>query len=338
MGLDLTPAVEFSGGGRMAETLKARLIKVEIVDSSGIESDSLSVDIFGEGLSDWPDGGKDISVRIGYVETGLRDMGTYTLTRISEQLPQRVLTLTFTAAKFQVKNKTDFNLRRSATYKEKSIGDIVSEIAGRHGYSSRVADEFSKISIEQINQDNETDMQFLHRIAKKYDAVCKPTDQHLVFGRRGEIKSLSGRQLSPVVIEYAGHDSPGMPMFSQAAITSVDRKKHSGVKARWRDAGAAESVEIEIGEAPYRSLPTVYKTEEEAKQNAEAALRQSQREGDSLTLDCPGNPRIAAEGLLEMKSFPSARANVVWSCDRVTHTYQKTGYRTRVEATLPNRK
>lgn len=333
--MGLTPAWEFSGGNA-AKTIQERFGKLELVDAAGVESDSLSVDIWGQGLSEWPDDGQKISLKIGYVETGLRDMGSFTLSRISEQLPQQVLTLTFTAAQFQVNSAGDFRQRRAATFEGKTVGDIVAEVAGRHGYSPRVSADLRGQVVAHINQDDETDIQFLQRLAKQFDAVCKPTDKYLVFGRRGEVKSLTGRALEPVAVVYdSAARRPGDLGFTQVVITTADRRKYSGAKARWRDPGAADDTEVAVGESPYRVLPTVYKTEQEALREAEAALRQAKRQGDSLAIDCPGDPRIAAEGLLELQGFPSVRANITWSCDRVTHTIAKNGYRTRVEATLP---
>lgn len=334
MGL-MTPLCEFVGG-KTAETLNARLISVEITDAEGTKTDTLRVDINGIGLADWPDTGKKISVRLGYKETGLRNMGSFVLSRISESLPQQTLSLDFTAAPFHTANESEFKARRSATYEAKTVGDIVGAIAQKHGFSPRVHSDLRAIVIDRINQDNETDMQFLQRLAKRYDAICKPTDQYLVFGRRGEIKSLSGRALEPVTVAYKGALSPSEPGFSQAVITSADKQKYSGAKARWRNAGAANDVSVVVGDEPHRVLPTVYRTEAEAMQQAEAALRKAKRHGDSLSLDCPGDPRIAAEGLLTLAGFPSSRANVTWSCDRVTHSFRKSdGYRTRLEATLP---
>lgn len=334
--MGLTPAWEFSGGNA-AKTIQERFGKLELVDAAGIESDGLSVDIWGGGLSEWPPDGQKVSLSIGYVETGLRYMGEFVLSRISEQLPQQVLTLTFTAAQFQVFSPGEFRERRYATFEGQTVLAIVSGIAARHGYSPRVAPDIGSIVVAHINQDGETDIQFLHRLASRFDAVCKPVDRYLVFGRRGQAKSLTGRSLEPVSIRYDPlARSPSDASFTQLIVTSADRRKYSGAKARWRDPGAADDTEVVVGDSPYRVLPTVYKTEQEALQNAEAAFRQAKRQGDSLSLDCPGDPRIAAEGLLGLQGFPSARANITWSCDRVTHTIAKNGYRTRVEATLPS--
>jgi uncharacterized protein len=333
--MGLTPVVEFVGGAA-AKTMQERFGRLELVDAAGVESDSLAVDIWSAGLAEWPKDGQQISVRIGYKETGLRDMGLFTLSRVSEQIPQRILTLTFTAAQFQVFSPGEFRERRDATFEGKTILAIVSLIAARHGYSPRVAPDLGKIVIDHVNQDGETDIQFLHRLATRFDAVCKPVDSYLVFGRRGQAKSLTGRSLEPVLLRYDPAASvPSDAGFTQAVIASADRRKYSGAKARWRDPGAADDTQVAVGESPYRVLPTIYKTEQEAVQNAEAALREAKRQGDSLAIDCPGDPRIAAEGLLELQGFPSARANITWSCDRVTHTIAKNGYRTRVEATLP---
>lgn len=334
MGL-MTPICEFSGG-KMAATIQEKFVSLELTDAAGSKTDTLRIDISSRGGLVWPETGKKISVKLGYKESGVRDMGSFVLSQISESLPQQVMTLQFTAALFQASDETEFKSRRVATFEQKTIGSIVSEIAGRHGFSPRVHADFREKIVDHINQDDETDMQFLHRLAKRFDAVCKPVDRFLVFAKRGEVKSLSGQSLTPVEIKWRGALSPVEPGFCQVVVTSADKQKTSGVKARWRNDGAADDVEVAVGEKPFRRLPTIYKTEAEALQNAEAELRKSKRHGDTLSMDCPGDSRICAEGLLTLVDFPSARANITWSCDRVTHSFSKSGgFRSRLEATLP---
>lgn len=332
-----SPACTITGGEKTAATLNARLIGVEVVDAAGLESDSVRIDIDASGLDTWPETGQKIGVSLGYLDTGLQPMGEFRLSRIAESLLPNTLTLTGTAAPFEAADPTEFKKRRSATYADTTVLAVVQAIAARHGFTPRIHADLAGQALEHCNQDNETDIRFLSRLAKAFDAVCKPVDKFLVFSRRGQLKSLSGRALVPVLVSFPGAKAVDDLGFTNASIVSGDRNKASGVSVFWYDDATGQDIEVELGSAPRKRLRTTFNSAGEATRQGEAELRRLAREGDKLSLDCPGDPQLAAEGLLQLQGFPSARMNGDWSVDRVTHSYKRNqGYRCRVEATVPD--
>lgn len=338
MGLikQLTPVCEITGGSNTAKTIQERLVSCSVVDASGSESDSIRIEIDAQGLMEWPGTGQVIGCRMGYLEDkSVTDLGQFKLTRISESLLPNKLTLTGTAAPFQAKDESEFKRRRSFSWEATTIGDIVKAIAARHGHSPRVAPDLAKVAIDHLDQNEETDIRFLHRLAKKHDAVCKPVGNLLIFCRRGQVKSLSGRQPTTVQIRYPAENKPGSPGFVTASVSSSDKQKFSGVTAEWYDAESAEEKRIDEGESPRKRLRETFESEQAAKDAIAAEMRKIARQGDTLQLDCPGNPQLAAEGPMELIGFPSGRMADTWSNDRVTHTYNSAGYRCSASATRP---
>ena len=332
----INPTCKITGGEKTAATINARLIGVEVVDAAGIESDSVRIDIDAHDLAVWPEEGQRLGVLLGYVDTGLRDLGEFKLTRIAESLLPNTITLTGTAAPFEAADPTEFKKRRSATYEATTVGAVVQAIAKRHGFTPRIHPDFAELALAHWDQNNETDIRFLSRLARAYDAVCKPTNGLLIFSRRGQVKSLSGRTIEPVVVRYPGDRAADDADFTNANVVSGGKKKAKGVSAFWYDDAAGESVEVVLGDEPRKRLRTKFKDATEAKNHAEAELRKMAREGDKLSLDCPGDPLLAAESPLQLVGFPSKRMSADWSADRVTHSYRRgQGYRCKVEATVP---
>lgn len=340
MGLiaQLTPVCEITGGGNTAATIQARLVSCTVVDTAGSQSDSINITIDGQGLDEWPRTGQVIGCRMGYKEDGsVVDLGRFKLSRISESLLPNTISLTGTAAPFHVADETELKRRRSRSWSSTTVGAVVRDIAGRHGFSPRVHPDLDGLAVEHMDQTDETDLRFLTRLAGLHDAVCKPVDALLVFSRRGQIKSLSGRVMQPVKVVYPKQNRPGEPSFVKATVTASDKQQFAGVTAQWYDAASATERRIDEGAAPRKRLETTYESEQAARDAIAAELRRIDRQGDQLRLDCPGNPMAAAEGLLELEGFPSGRMVGTWSIDRATHNYGTGGYRCNLEATRPTR-
>ena len=64
------------------------------------------------------------------------------------------------------------------------LSEIVETIASEQGVEVWIADQFRSLNVDVINQTNESDLTFLTRLAKQYDAICKPGGGVLAFGGR----------------------------------------------------------------------------------------------------------------------------------------------------------
>ena len=69
---------------------------------------------------------------------------------------------------------------------------------------------------------------------------------------------------------------------------------------------------------------------------AEGELRKIKREGAKLRIDVPGNPDLAAEGIIVLDDTWPTYVRGRWSIDKVTaRGSRREGYRCAVEATWP---
>lgn len=334
MELGFTPEVRVTGAN--AGLINSRLVDWEHVDAAGVESDSLKLTINIEDLDGLPSPDGKIGLQVGYKETGLVDVGEFTISNTQPQLFPALLTITATAAPFKVADETKFKERRSASYGPTTLGAIFRELAGRHGFSPRIAPALDAMSIDHLDQSNETDMGFLTRISEKYDAVTKPVNDLYVMGRRGELKSLSGKTLAPVVLSVTKGARPDERSFINATLDENSRVKFKGCKTTWWDGAAAKECVVETGTEPFKRDRQRYQNEAEAKAAGEGMARKLKRESRQVTIDCPGNPALQAEGILILDGSWPAYMQGAWSIDKVTASgSRQQSYRCRVVATLP---
>ncbi|MDQ0650419.1 contractile injection system protein, VgrG/Pvc8 family [Pseudomonas cedrina] len=328
MALGFTPVVELYGAN--AALFNERLLEWEHIDTAGFVSDQLKLTLDIEGLEGLPDLGGKIGLRVGYLESGLVDKGVFKITQRKPSLFPMRLVLVATAAPF---DEHEFKQRRTASHGPTTLGTLFRQLTSRYGFSPRVAPELDGEHIAHIDQTNESDMAFLTRLAKRFDAVAKPVDELYVLGRKGQVKSLSGKALPDVRLSVTRDNHPGDHAFISASFTETSRAKYNGAQTSWWDAAAGKKHGVEVGIQPFKVLTQRYPSEDEARSAAQGEMRRVGREGLQIDVVCPGNPWLAAEGLLLLdESWPGFMQGR-WSIKTVTASGKRTGgYRCTIQA------
>ncbi|UVM37688.1 phage late control D family protein [Pseudomonas sp. B21-017] len=332
MSLGFTPAVEIYGAN--AALLNERLISWTHIDAAGIESDQLTLVISLDGLEGLPSLGGKIGLRVGYLESGLVDKGEFVITRRTPTLFPLRLTLVATAAPFSATDQTGFKQRRSVSHGPTTLGALFRQLTSRHGFSPRVAPDLSLIKIAHIDQSNETDMGFLTRLAYLHDAVAKPVNELYVLARRGQAKSLSGKVLPTIKLSVTTNNRPGDHAFISAVLDETARAKYQGCKTSWWDAAAGKVRVEESGIAPFKTLRQRFQSADDARAAAEGETRRMMREALKVTIECPGNPGLSAEGVVLLDPTWPDFMRGRWSIDKVTATGDREkSYRCKIDAT-----
>lgn len=336
MGLASQSVVSVTGKG--AGIINANLISWQIVDAAGYRSDQLTLTVAAPDLDSLPASGESLSFSWGMVVDGVENMinkGSFTITRVTPKLWPHQVTIVATAAQFQVNDQSEFKLRRSQSWHNTTLGAVFRELVDRHNLSPRIAPDLDQIAIAHIDQNDETDMSFLTRIARQYDAVAKPIDKLYVMARRGQLKSLSGQSLSPVVISLPKDNQPMSSSFINAEFDNPERRKFGGCSAVWVNADGDEQ-KVEVGVKPFKRLTQRFTNDTEARQRCDAEMRKISRTGSTIRLNLPANPLLAAEGLIMLDdSFPAYMMGT-WSIDKVTSNGSvSSGARTSIQATQP---
>lgn len=331
MTLGFTPAVEIYGAH--AALLNQRLISWEHIDAAGIESDQLTLTVDLEGLDGLPSLGGRIGLKVGYLESGMVDKGQFKVTRLTPTLFPFRLTLVATAAPFSKDDETGFKQRRTASHGPTTLGTLFRELVLRHGFSPRVAPDVSLIRIEHIDQTNETDMGFLTRLAMKYNVVAKPYDQIYVLARSGQTKSLSGQTLADVTLSVTHNNRPGDHAFISATLEESAREQAKGCKTCFVDAATGVLRWVETGLAPFKTIRQKQPNEADAIAVGEGEVRKMLRQKFKVKITCPGDPRLAAEGLVLLDDTWPDFMRGRWSIDKVTASgNRENSYRCLIDA------
>ncbi|MEW5505179.1 contractile injection system protein, VgrG/Pvc8 family [Pseudomonas antarctica] len=331
MAQGFTPIVEFYGAN--AALLNQRLMRWSHTDTAGIESDRLELTLNIEGLEGLPTLDGKIGLRAGYLESGLVEKGEFVVTQRTPVLFPMSLMIVATAAPFSMSDKSGYRQRRCASYGPTTLGTLFRQLVSRHGFSPRVAPSLEGVQIAHIDQSNESDMAFITRLAKRYCAVTKPFNELYVLAEAGRVTSLSGQMLPEVKLSVTEDNRPGEQAFITAKLDEKSRAKYEGCRVTWWDAAIGRQRVVQVGNAPFKTLRQRYQNEAEARAVAESELRRVGREDLKLLIDCPGNPLLAAEGLLVLDETWPSYMQGRWSITTVTHVGDTaTGYRSSITA------
>ncbi|MDG7057418.1 MAG: phage tail protein [Wolbachia endosymbiont of Penenirmus auritus] len=228
----------------VTEALRSSLISLLIIDGPGTTSDEAEI-CFEHGSNALELKGK-LKVFLGYQETGLLPMGVYTANEITIQSPPQILRVKCRAANLRgaLKEKT------SREWKEITLGNLVREIAEKHGYGAKIAQEFESIFILHTTQTDESDMNFLRRVGDEHEATVKPVRGYIIFIPKGGGKSATGKVLGTTTL------TPEDVINWRVNFNA--RNKYGSVIAKWhsyeRGETIEEKVEVKNQVIPYQSF------------------------------------------------------------------------------------
>ncbi|MGN6770056.1 MAG: contractile injection system protein, VgrG/Pvc8 family [Rhizobiaceae bacterium] len=83
--------------------------------------------------------------------------------------------------------------RRARHWDQKTVKDIVSQIASENGLSRVIDDEVAGYTYEWFGQEDESDLHVVERLARRRNALFSVKDGKLIFAKKGSGKSASGK-------------------------------------------------------------------------------------------------------------------------------------------------
>lgn len=330
----IAPAFRVIANGVDA-TLKIneRLVSMTITDGVGFEADMLEITLADDEPTnpiEVPETGAELEIFLGYDNWTLR-MGLFVVDEIELSGWPGEMAIRGRAAPYDTSKggKTSLQTQKTRSWpKGTKLGDMVKKIASEHGMEPAVADSLKSIPLPHIDQADESDINLLLRIGRKYDAVTKPSGGKLVVTKRGEGKTASGEDL-PTVTLRAGD-------CTAFRMTQSRRESAGTVVAYWHATKNSRRNEIKVGEGePVRRLKYYFPTDAMALEAAKAELQRRQRGESKVAVSMPGDPTMAAECKLALVEFrPGVDGD--WLINRVTHRLDDQGYSCDVEAEKPN--
>ena len=296
---------------------------IKITDKVGYEADLCEISLSDDPANPiaMPEKGAELRIGMGY-DGEVVDMGLFVVDEVEvEGPPDRMLIRA--RASIQVDSKKgmlSISSQKTRSWQAgKTIENVVSAVALEHGLTAQISDTLKAVVLPHFDQSDESDISFLLRLSKRYDAICKPAGGKLLFIKRGE------SDFTP--IEINRYQCTRWRMVSSAS-NSV-----KSVIAHWYEKKKAKKHEVIIGSGePVRKLRHQYQDEESARAGAQAEFNRSARGENTLEITKVGDPYLSAELPLIASLFRDG-IDGKWIIDQVDHNIDKTvGFSSEIKA------
>ncbi|MEI9428747.1 phage late control D family protein [Mesorhizobium sp. Cs1299R1N3] len=325
----MTPLIEITVDGKPVSGLfMSRLISVTVSDKEGTRSDTISLKLDDSNpFAEIPRRGAKISVAMGYVESGAQSLGDFVVDEVDLECLPYALSITGKAADMRETLKEHKNRH----WDDKTVKDIVGEIAGDHGLSPAVADDVGAHSYKWFGQVDESDMSVLDRLATRHDGLFTVKQGRLIFAKKGAGKSASGKAVGDFVL------TPDKIVQGTCKISISDRGSFGKVVGYYQDKDDAERKEVEV-ESDVSDSPAVYRlreafsSEEEAKKAAKSKSNNLSRGGITTAVTAIGDNSIRAGGVYSYSGVRPGVDGIPWIIETAEHSFSKTdGYKTAIQ-------
>lgn len=315
--------------------IASRFVSLRLTDETGFASDTLEIT-----LADHDDAqpvkipatGAELRVWIGYDGQSQVDKGLFVCDEVElSGWPGRI-TIRARAAPYEgtPRGKLDFQTQKTRSWPlNTTLGTMVAKMAREHGMAAATSPELAGVKLPHIDQSDESDINLLIRLAKKYDAIAKPAGGKLIFAKRGNAKSVSGTSLPTITLQRGN--------VSSYRMTIARRDSAGTVVAFYHDTRGAARHQVSAGSGdPVKRLRVGFRNQDMARAAIEAELAKRARGEFKLSVSLPGVPQLTAETNLQMGDFRDGVAGA-WLVTRVEHSIEPSGgYQCHVDAEKPN--
>lgn len=353
-----TPAFSLKLGKKdITGNIQSRLIALTVTDNRGFEADTLTLTLDdADGQIEMPERSNVITLAIGWQGAALTEMGTFIVDQVSHKGTPDQVSVTAKSADF----RGSLNSPQDSSWHDTTLGAIVEEIAKRNKLDTSLPPSLAQIKIAHIDQSNESDANFLTRLARRNGAEIAVKSGKLFFIVPG-MCVVGGETMPSATIARGDGDSHD---FSVA-----DRINYSGVTAHWQDTatpknqntvqlqrkssqqkptpishpqavssqaasnGKSEPTDYTVGSKDnVLILSTTFANKEEAKLAAEAQWSEIQRNAAkfSITL-AQGRADLRPETPVIVTGFKNVINARMWVVKKVTHTMNTQGFVSSVE-------
>ncbi len=300
-------------GKDLSPLIAPDLISLTLSECRSDEADTVEITIDdSKGKYDIPKRGDSIKVSLGWMGDRLVDKGSFTVDEVEHAGAPDVITIHGRSASMS----SDMHERREKSWHGASLGAMVRTIAARYSMTPVVSAKLGAIVIAHIDQTHESDMSFLTRLAKRYDAVMNVKDNRLVFMPVGEGVTASGKALPVIALTRQDGD--------RHRYHVSERENYSAVRAHYHSNGRAKRLSVIVGgenNHNVKVLPEDYATKEEALAAAEAEYKRTQR--GQATLDytlARGRADVFPELPVTVTGFKPDIDQTAWLVKLVRHS------------------
>lgn len=310
-------------GKPVKDAFYSRLSKATIHDAPGQEADTVELTFDDAGNEvEMPAKGASILVRFGFRggigAASSQKMGVFVVekSRIESGEQGELLIISGRSADM----RSDVKEPLSEHFDEATVGDIVQQLASRHGMGAKIDPELADIRLPYVARFEQSAADFLTRLADRSGAMFAVKGGKFLFLKRGILPSVT---IDKSECESWSFEVEPRPLFGKVQAGWYDRTKNAVVY---------EGLETGLKGSSKR-LRKVFGSPAEAQAAASSERDRLGRATGSGSITLGGRPDIMGDTPITTTGF-RPEANGVWRCAGVDHTYEET-YMTSVELEAP---
>lgn len=268
-----------------------------------------------------PQPGDTVSLFIGYAEHPLLPCGDFQVDELELEGPPDVLHLRCLPAWITPALRT----RNSIGYENQSLLQIATTIAARHGMNLVAAPNQADVSYQRVTQKQETDLEFLLRLARAHNYDFTVRGSQLVFFERSYLESMPATMtLYRRDVEHFRLIRKTHGIYKQSRVAYFD-PFHKQLLTQAVDATPA----VATGDILKTSARC--ENDQQAMERAAAELHEMNRLNLTGHLVTPGTPLLVAGINVALSGWGSADGTYI--IDRARHQLSRaTGYITDLAA------
>ena len=316
-------------GADITALINDRLLMLRTLDKPGMDSDEFELRIDDrDGAVALPARGASIEVYLGYDDSSLVRVGRYAVNRVEASGPPSTIVIRGRASDMRGSGKTT----RSGSWEDVPLLSIVGDIAARNGWSPECP---VATVVPRADQLNESDFNFITRLAKSHDCTAKVADNKLLVLPRQNGTTASGQKLPMLIIRKSD--------VSRWQFSFDDGSTQKTVRTKYQDQKTGEVVNLSLDnyEAPAGLPPVhtdrhIYPNKSAAEQAAKARLVAFNRSTADVRLEMAGRTDLFAEHQIMAMDFKPG-LDGEYLVDSVEQIFTQSGWSTTVECNAGKR-
>jgi len=333
------------GSEDITAMLNPRLMQLTLTDNRGLEADQLDITLSdADGLLDIPERGAKLYLALGRDDIGLIDKGSFTVDEIEHSGAPDQLTLHARSADL----RESLLVKKERSWDRTTVGAIVQTIAQENKLKPAVSPELSKLPVQHMDQQSESDANLLTRLAAQVDALCAVKAEKLIFYAIGRGMSIGGEPLPEVIITRTVGDRHRFCVADRdgcAGVTAAYYDKRSGKKGEvtireedlyhGKNAKNKNQKKVSTTGGNLKTLRHTYANRDNAAKGASSALKKALRGVATFSLSLAlGRPDIIPELPATVSGWKPAIDGTAWRVVKVTHSLSGSGLTTDLELEL----
>jgi len=331
----MTPKIDITVDGKpVSGDFVSRLISVTVTDKEGTRSDTVQIKLNDVPFAEIPRRGARVAVSMGYEEGGVQSMGEFVVDEVELECLPYAINIQGKSADMRDTLKEHKNRH----WDDKTVKDIVSEIASDHGLSPAVSEAVGGHSYKWFGQIDESDMNVLDRLAARHDGLFTIKEGKLIFAEKGAGRSASGQTVGSFSL------GPESIVQGTCKVSISDRGSYGKVVGYYQDKEGVERKEVEV-ESEVSDSPAIYRlreafsSEEEAQKAAKAKSNQLSRGGLSTSVTAVGDASIRAGGVFTYSGVRPGVDGIPFVIETADHSFSKSdGYKTAISGKVQSGK